>query len=113
MTAVGRGRYTVSRHDAPAGVHFDLFLEAGEVLETYRLSTPPEENPSSIERILDHRPIYLDFEGELSDGRGRVAIHSKGTYVLSGDRLELERQSPSSGNVVLILASAIRRPLLR
>ena len=31
-----------------------------------------ERAPERLERIADHRPRYLDYEGPLSGGRGRV-----------------------------------------
>lgn len=84
------GRYTISRHDAPDGTHWDLFLEEGETLRTWRLSAPPESGEVTVVALGDHRLVYLDYEGEISGGRGTVARHASGRYVLDGSLLRLE-----------------------
>ncbi len=91
-----RGRYTISRHEAPDGVHWDLFLEEGERLRTWRLSAPPESGMVTSLALSDHRFLYLDYDGPLSDGRGTVARHSWGQYRSEGHRLVLEG-GPSAG----------------
>lgn len=102
MTAsVSTGRYTVSLHESADGAHYDLFLESSDRLMTWRLDVPPEQNPGQIMRIADHRVRYLDYEGEISEGRGRVTIHSRGRFRLDGARLELE--DSRSASVVLEL----------
>lgn len=65
-----------AERDAPAGVHWDLMLELapGGALATWRLAANPCETSGLVaaERIGEHRRAYLDYEGELSGGRGRV-----------------------------------------
>ncbi|MBI2899331.1 MAG: hypothetical protein HYY17_04055 [Planctomycetes bacterium] len=74
-------RFTVSRHEGgPEGDHFDLMLEAGDVLRTWRIQHLNFENPQAAKRIQDHRKKYLDYEGEVSGRRGRVRIHDTGAY---------------------------------
>lgn len=82
-------RYTVSRHETREGTHYDLFLESGDILKTWRLDRPPEDNPSQVEPIGDHRKAYLDYEGPVSGDRGRVTIHAAGNYSLDAGVLEL------------------------
>lgn len=84
-------RYTVSRH----GDHYDLFLEENGSLATWRLSAPPESGEARAEKIADHRMVYLDYEGPISNDRGSVTIHSQGTYEWHGDQLCLEGGSSS------------------
>ncbi len=91
-----KGRYTISRHENSSGAHYDLFLESGETLSTWRLSSPPETGSVTAERIGDHRKAYLDYEGGISGGRGHVVPHSRGRYDLQGDTLLLEK-GPSAG----------------
>ena len=75
------GRFTVSEH-ATAPLHWDLFLERDGVLKTWSLASPPGPGAFSIEALqhFDHRLAYLDFEGEVSGGRGVVKRLDTGTY---------------------------------
>ena len=73
-------RFVVLTHDHPT-LHWDLLLEAGEVLRSWRLAFPPE-TPGEIgaTAIPDHRLRYLDYEGEISGGRGSVTRWDAGEY---------------------------------
>lgn len=101
-------RFTVSFHDRPGDPHFDLFVEqpGADGLATWNLPAAPDglapggEMPAR--RIFDHRPIYLEFEGELSGGRGTVRIADSGTCRCrerSADRVVLELHGRSSAGV--------------
>jgi hypothetical protein len=73
-------RFVILEHDHP-GRHWDLMLEAGETLQTWRLSAPPGPGPAvAAERSFDHRRLYLDYEGPISGGRGQVTRHEGGTF---------------------------------
>ncbi len=73
-------RYVVLEHDHPH-VHWDLMLEAGAVLRTWRLTAPPSPGEMiPAEAIGDHRLAYLDYEGPVSGGRGRVVRWDAGTF---------------------------------
>jgi hypothetical protein len=91
-----RIRYTISRHETTGGAHYDLFLENGDTLRTWRLSAPPETGEVRAEPIGDHRIAYLDCEGPVSGDRGTVSIHSTGHYRLNGALLTLHG-GPSEG----------------
>lgn len=74
-------RFVILEHDHPH-LHWDLMLEDGDTLRTWRLS----EAPTSLKRILceelvPHRRFYLDYEGEVSGGRGFVRRWDWGEYV--------------------------------
>lgn len=119
-------RYAISHHtEAREGDHYDLFVEQGEVLKTWRLGNPSLQHPQKVRQIRDHRKIYLDFEGELSDRRGRVRLWDAGEcsveewtdrrirLALRGRRTRLrvllERTSPpegSPGEALWILSDA-------
>ena len=74
-------RFALSIHNSPRGLHYDFFLEAGEVLKTWALPRLPEAGLEiPCEALADHRTIYLDYEGPISDGRGTVARWDQGTY---------------------------------
>ena len=64
-------RFALLEHDHPYP-HFDLMLEAGPVLWTWRLDMLPWECSGEATRITDHRLIYLDYEGPISGARGSV-----------------------------------------
>ncbi|HWY86049.1 MAG TPA: DNA polymerase ligase N-terminal domain-containing protein [Gemmataceae bacterium] len=74
-------RFVILEHDHPT-LHWDLMLEAGLVLRTWRLAKPPEISGPSIEAspLADHRVFYLDYEGPLSGQRGSVRRWDSGEY---------------------------------
>ena len=83
-------RFTISHHaGSKEGNHYDLLLEQGETLKTWRLENPSFQVPQTAKQIQDHRKIYLDYEGEVSGGRGTVKIWDTGAYV--ADRWEEKR----------------------
>ena len=69
--------FVLLEHQTDSGVHWDLMIETPgrDRLATWRLARNPIALPDeaiAAEPIGDHRRTYLDYEGELSDGRGRV-----------------------------------------
>jgi hypothetical protein len=73
-------RFVLLEHDHPR-LHWDLMLEAGAVLWTWRLDTPPtRDHPVRATRIPDHRPLYLDYEGPVSGNRGSVRRWDHGIF---------------------------------
>jgi DNA polymerase Ligase (LigD) len=101
-------RFAILTHDHPF-FHWDLLLEAGEVAWTWRLLDEPRPDRTlRAQRIGDHRLLYLDYEGPVSEGRGQVARWDTGTYriedqtpgqltvCLSGNRGELRLSLPSA-----------------
>ena len=74
-------RFAVLQHDSPSGVHWDLFLESGATLRTWSLPQPPEPGADLPAMPLpDHRLIYPDYEGPISDDRGSVAAWDRGGF---------------------------------
>lgn len=67
-------RFAVLRHEQIDSPHFDLLieLEAGQPLATWRCEEWPIVRPAIINRLPDHRPLYLDYEGPISGNRGHV-----------------------------------------
>jgi hypothetical protein len=73
-------RFVILDHDHPHP-HFDLMLECGNVLWTWRL--PCLLAPGGVfdaERVFDHRLVYLDYEGPVSGTRGLVSRREHGTF---------------------------------
>jgi hypothetical protein len=73
-------RYVILEHDHPV-LHWDLMLEAGPALRTWRLAAPPLPGAGvAAEALGDHRASYLDHEGPVSGGRGRVRRWDHGEF---------------------------------
>jgi DNA polymerase ligase (LigD)-like protein len=73
-------RFVILEHDHPH-LHWDLMLESGAVLRTWRLTEPPQvDRAVDGLRVFDHRLMYLDYEGPVSGDRGRVVRWDGGTF---------------------------------
>jgi hypothetical protein len=84
-------RFVVQSHSDPAGRHYDLMLEDGRALATWRIDRliselAPGEAIDAIE-LPPHRLAYLSYEGPVSGNRGEVEIALAGEYetVCRGD----------------------------
>lgn len=90
-------RYVVLEHRMPDSaerpVHWDLMLEMDGRLRTWSLPAPPEPGMEmAATRLADHRLSYLEYEGEISGGRGTVRQWDAGQYWV-------QRESPSAMEV--------------
>jgi hypothetical protein len=91
-------RFVIHLHRGHGPDHYDLMLAAGGAsLATWRLSASPVGLAGGqcmpAVRLADHRAAYLDYEGPVSRGRGRVDRFDAGTYGLiarTPDRWEVE-----------------------
>ena len=84
-----RLRFAILTHDHPE-LHWDLMFELSESLRTWRLSERPDRaNSIKAEALPPHRLLYLDYEGPVSGGRGRVSRFDGGTYELREDSDDL------------------------
>jgi hypothetical protein len=73
-------RFVVLTHDYPL-LHWDFMLEHGKKLRTWRLAQRPDAGGSiDAEPLADHRLAYLEYEGAVSGGRGRVTRWDRGDY---------------------------------
>ena len=73
-------RFVILEHDHPA-LHWDLMLECGDVLKTWRLAAvPTSAGAIRAEPVPDHRRLYLDYEGPVSGNRGQVKRWDWGDY---------------------------------
>jgi hypothetical protein len=62
------------------GVHWDFLVEDGPALRTWAIDQPIVADVDLPARPLpDHRPIYLEYEGEISGDRGSVQRWDSGT----------------------------------
>jgi len=74
-------RFVILLHETADGSHWDLMLESGDVLLTWRLECDPTTHaqwPIPARRIADHRRAYLEYEGPISGNRGRVRRIAEG-----------------------------------
>lgn len=73
-------RFVILEHDHPF-LHWDLMLESGDVLRTWRLAAAPAPGLCvAAEAIGDHRRAYLDYEGPVSGNRGHVQQWDRGSF---------------------------------
>ena len=76
-------RFVILIHDHPF-LHWDLLVQCGDVLRSWRLLESPARwlsDPSiavAAESIAAHRLMYLDYEGPVSRERGQVARWDQG-----------------------------------
>jgi hypothetical protein len=79
-------KFVVQKHQKESEpTHWDLMLESGDFLETYRLALPPEKwkkNAIEAMKIFDHPLKFLSYEGRVNKGKGWVKIADCGTYHL-------------------------------
>lgn len=85
---------------AGENTHFDWLIDQDGVspLISFRTHTNPLDGPAEFrcERAPDHRRAYLEFEGELSGGRGSVR---------RGARIEIECfESDDDGLSIMVRA---------
>lgn len=74
-------RFAVLDHDWPHP-HRDLLFERDGVLKAWRLPAEFDlTSPVPAEPNFDHRLMYLDYEGPLSDDRGSVRRWDGGELV--------------------------------
>jgi len=89
-------RYVILEHDWPT-IHWDLLLDVGSTLRAWRLWEEPAEGMTIRAEInADHRRIYLDYEGEVSGGRGVVRRWDFGVYQVVASGGERTQGIPTS-----------------
>ena len=76
------------------GVHWDFLVEDGPALRTWAIDSPIVADVDLPARELQaHRRAYLDYEGEVSGGRGTVRRWDRGECEVidwGEDRVRLE-----------------------
>ena len=75
-------RYVVLRHEGVPEPHFDLMFETkpGGPLRTWRSAVWPLEDQTQLVELGEHRRAYLDYQGPISGGRGRVRRVAAGSF---------------------------------
>ncbi|MBI2808544.1 MAG: hypothetical protein HYX68_26450 [Planctomycetes bacterium] len=94
-------RFVILDHDHPE-LHWDLMLEAGDALRTWRLAEPPEPGRTIDATALgDHRAMYLNYEGPVSGDRGTVKRWDSGTFEEMADSTPTRRMFSLTGRRVI------------
>jgi bifunctional non-homologous end joining protein LigD len=79
-------RFVIQQHwHRDRETHYDLMLQFADVLKTWRIMTNPADiaqNQVKAEKIFDHPPKFLDYQGTVNNGLGLVKIADSGTYEL-------------------------------
>ena len=69
--------------DTSRGDHFDLMFQVGQQLRSWACESEPQVGASlHVKRLPKHRLAYLDYEGPISNDRGRVSRWDFGDYEL-------------------------------
>ena len=78
--------FVLHAHSGYGELHYDLMLSVGEALATWQLPASPvvlaKGGEMPARRLVDHRSAYLEYEGPVSRGRGRVQRIDGGEYEL-------------------------------
>jgi len=76
-------RFVVQQHTRQGQIHWDLMLEVGDTLQTYRIKVPPDQISNQklkAIKIFDHPLRFLTYQGTVNEGAGSVKIADKGIY---------------------------------
>ena len=73
-------RFVIQHHVREPDPHYDLMLERDGALTTFRLVALPTPGRQEATLLQEHRLDYLTYEGEISGGRGTVALQDRGIY---------------------------------
>ncbi|CAG0934470.1 hypothetical protein PLCT1_02748 [Planctomycetaceae bacterium] len=91
-------RFVILEHNVNGAVHFDLMLEVPgqEKLRTLQLQARllKTGDTCACKELEAHRRAYLEYEGNISGGRGTVKRIERGTYEALGASVLL---SPDDG----------------
>ncbi len=74
-------------HHITGNLHYDLMIDNGESLDTWQIDEGKFplliSGKTVTARLLEpHRRVFLDYEGPVSEGRGRVERYDRGEYIL-------------------------------
>jgi hypothetical protein len=73
--------FVIHKHTLSKETHWDLMIEFGDKLKTWRLDNPPEKLSSQKTKatpIFDHDKKFLTYQGPVNNGKGTVEIIDEG-----------------------------------
>ena len=89
-------QFVIQKHTKSGGTHWDLMVQNGDLLKTWRLDKGPgqlKNAPAKAEKIFDHPLKFLTYEGKVNEGKGSVKIADKGICEIttqSDGKIEME-----------------------
>jgi len=84
--------FVIHKHTLGKDTHWDLMIEDGDKLKTWRLENPPEKLAGDFDKlspgktkatpIFDHDKKFLTYQGPVNNGKGNVEIVDEGTCTI-------------------------------
>jgi hypothetical protein len=77
--------FVIHKHTLGNETHWDLMIESGNILKTWRLENPPEKlatEKTKATPIFDHDKKFLTYQGPVNNGKGKVEIVDEGTCII-------------------------------
>ena len=77
--------FVIHKHTCGDDVHWDLMIEWGDILKTWRLENPPEKlakEKTKATPIFDHDKKFLIYQGIVHNGKGNVEIVDEGNCTI-------------------------------
>lgn len=106
-------RFAILQHDYPF-LHWDLMLQVGNTLKTWRLlSRPTHGEWIAAESLPEHRLEYLDYEGPVSGNRGSVHRIADGNFALVSNTPSNSSEEASAAEYALQDCDLASRAVLR
>jgi hypothetical protein len=101
-------RFVILTHDHPH-LHWDFFLEEGDVLLGWRLAEEPvTKKLIAATAQADHRKLYLDYEGPVSGNRGNLTRWDFGDYTIEPASREASLRASRVGARLILQITGIR-----
>lgn len=94
--------FVIQEHTRPEGVHWDLMLQSGDVLRTWRLGIGPEQiqnEPVPAKKIADHPLRFLSYEGPVQNNTASVKIADRGNFAII-EQTEKEISFEATGQIL-------------
>lgn len=95
METPEKKRFVIHKHTLGKDTHWDLMIEQGDILKTWRLETPPEKlatEKTKATPIFDHDKKFLTYQGSVNNGKGTVEIVDEGICTIES----------ANGNIIKI-----------
>lgn len=81
MESPTKTRFVIHKHTQGSDTHWDLMIEDGDKLKTWRLENPPEKlagQRTKATPIFEHDKKFLTYQGPVNNGKGNVEIVDEG-----------------------------------